>query len=442
MERRLEDILTRPEKAVLMEEGVKAGVDSDAGWEYEYDLNDIEDYYFTLDLTSLRATPPSGPQANNNNKRSGQRLANQKSRTSSHGVLHDEPVASHHSSNTGGSAGELQVLGLHSGNPFVRFNGEHYSCYWSSDLGTQFYISQPGAVERPLRKGHVLDVISTSQVRLLGKPVKLREHKQRNESNGSQQESLTATSAMVVDDQSQNDNAPPPAFSDASMLRRDQGLQIPKDRIKDAATQAQASFLERWSAIKVEKGERDSVPVNPVRHYQLPANMAETRTRTESGQAQGRRTGECDTSKSIPKRQRVDVATINVPDGPRSFRPLLPAPALNYPTKPSAIKQPYADFGPSQSQMAAVMGTVQYDVPSWDQPQPLLSDDMRAQPGLSIMSFVGEHDTGLPAQEDAQSEGTIGSPQSRHATNSGDMDGAVDETERTDDTPKSCQEDV
>ncbi|KYG44814.1 hypothetical protein M433DRAFT_135232 [Acidomyces richmondensis BFW] len=426
-------------QGLVMEDGIQTGLESDSEWEYEYDQNDTEEYYFTLDLTALRATSLAGPQANS--KRSGQRPASQCSRNL-HGTLHDESTASQLASNLGESAGELQVLGLHSGNPFVWFNGEYYSCSWSSELGTQFFISQPGAVKRPLRKGQALDVIGISRIRLLGKPVKLQERIQPNVQNGSQHESWMAIAKTVDDDASHHDHAPPSTFSDGLQLRGGQSLQIPKERIKDAATQAQASFLERWSAIKLKKGETDSIPVNPVRHYQLPSNMGESRMQTESGRVRGPTTGEGDIHERAPKRQRIDAVISNVPEGPLSFRPLLPAPVPDCHTQSSTIpKKPLADFESTQLHLATTLDTVQYDISSWDQSK-FPPNDMSVQPGVNIISYEDGHCAGRHARLEEQAEANVEGPPRRDAVANGDTDAISYEMERADERPNNSEDNL
>ena len=98
----------------------------------------------------------------------------------------------------------MQVLDLHSENPLVKLGESFYSCHWSTDLGTQFYVTKSGVVEEPLRRGHVLDVLGVSRARLTGRPVTL--HRRRPDV-AEQSVGSSAVNAIALDEDDNQANA-------------------------------------------------------------------------------------------------------------------------------------------------------------------------------------------------------------------------------------------
>lgn len=202
-------------------------------WEYEYDENETEYLYFTLDVTTLQSQ--SGLKTTHINK----------------GKTATQPPD------------QLQVLDLHSDNPLIKLGECFYSCNWSTDLSTQFYVAKPGIDENPLRPGHVLDVIGTSRVRLTGDPVTL--HRRRPDAPEKAVGSTTAD-AIALDDAGDvtSTNSTPTAIStteDRVMRKNIKRLATARQNARDPLVKAQASFLERLAIIKHKKGEKDAVPV-------------------------------------------------------------------------------------------------------------------------------------------------------------------------------------
>ncbi|KAK5135752.1 hypothetical protein LTR08_004738 [Meristemomyces frigidus] len=245
---------------------------SDSEWEYEYDQNENEDHYFTVDLTT------HVPAADMMKQRPDNSTAERTARDKHHIPGQDTQIKSLTAGEpaTAKEAGQLQFLDLHTPHPYVKYNDGIYHCDWTTELGTQVYISQPGRTEQPLRPGHVLDVVGMSQVRLLGKPVTLRRH---DEPSPGKDHGAAVANAEMVDNEASDEGDPASAPNDFSTLRPGQPLVIPRNRVKNKVMSDQASFLERLSAVKLKKGENDIIPVSGVRFYDLPSNRDEIRAK-------------------------------------------------------------------------------------------------------------------------------------------------------------------
>ncbi|KAH9828376.1 TFIIIC subunit, partial [Teratosphaeria destructans] len=265
------------------------GHDDDGQWEYEHDENETDDVYFTLDLTSHVSDALINP-AKKRRQRPSKKPAHERPSVPAETANGDQASRVGQPTTTAAgttgeavddpsdeSAGQLQLIGLHTENPFVRFNDRHYSCHWATDLGTQFHISKAGATKAPIRKGYVVDVVGTTRVKLYGKPVTIKERENCDAAHDARA-SASAPSPVATE-------AGAGSSSDVMVVRSGQVLKVPAERITDAKSRTQASFLERLSAIKVKKGETDFVPVAPVKHYVTPTNKAEIRQRALDARA-------------------------------------------------------------------------------------------------------------------------------------------------------------
>lgn len=264
----------------------------DDEWEYEYDPNETDDVYFTLDLTNHDLSALQVKEVSLNGKPKPKLMTAPADRPPSESAgLSPNPESSTNTNNDNPSqdAKQIQIVDLHTPKPYVKFGTSIYSCYWMTDLGSQFYVSRPGVVEEPLRPGNVVDVIALSRARLIGKPTALKQRADYKDPASHQ--GSASSNAIAIDD----DDEPGPSQSTNGNLH-DYGpgkeLIVPPELITDSASEQQASFLERLSAIKVKKGEKDLVPTNAVRYYQPPKNMKEIRERAlaadaEKAKAQG-----------------------------------------------------------------------------------------------------------------------------------------------------------
>ncbi|KAK4548807.1 hypothetical protein LTR36_008580 [Oleoguttula mirabilis] len=374
---------------------------ADSEWEYEYDEHETEHFYFTLDLTTrvsseapLKQSSRSGQSKEataTGDPRNDKRSSETPGRTPSSGPLEVEQNV------TATYGGELQVLDLHTANPFVKFNSGVYSCAWVTDLGTQFFVSRPGVSKHPLRPGNLVDVVGISQARLLGKPVTLRPHNGPDSDNA---EGTSSANTVEVRDDGRSLEEIIPVPSDFSTLRPGQPLIIPRDRYKNHDIEEQASFLERLSAIKLKKGETDIIPVSGVKYYEPPADQDAIRARAlaaepkEAQDVRGQPEPKRQKRPTQPKQPKQPWQSLKSARRPfadlgketkaeKAARlaeaPEEPAPsALLLPRSQQSITSTSDQPMPSQLPYWAYP-TVQYDAPSWDV-EP--ADDSAAISGL------------------------------------------------------------
>nr|POE93515.1 hypothetical protein CFP56_19527 [Quercus suber] len=227
-------------------------------------LRQTEDFYFTLDLTThvpdalaskeksangrLMPTVPVVDEPDDEDELDDDHDRDQRTpgldptRASDHRTLHDEPSS-------------LQFLDLHSDAPLIKFGKGLYRGQWSTDLGTQFYVSRPHVVEEPLKPGNIADVIGISRVRLLSRPVTLRRrpdwvHEDAQSHADGEPLDPTPQEPVAADEAEDGD-------------RDDHGQRptlVPRENLIKPEHKIQASFLERLSRIKMAKGELDPVP--------------------------------------------------------------------------------------------------------------------------------------------------------------------------------------
>ncbi|KAK1068173.1 hypothetical protein LTR74_005878 [Friedmanniomyces endolithicus] len=279
-------------------------MDDQSGWEYEYDPHETEDLYFTIDLTThVPGAIPTQP-VPRNGKRTPKAPESRPTGDSAPGHVDFDAEPR--------PMGTLQLLDLHTTDPLVRFEDSVYSCNWHTDLGTQIFVGQRGGISQPVRPGHVLDVIGTSQTRLLGRSVKLF---LRNDRIDDAPKISPQDPADIPDSGPKETLAATLPPSDLSDLRPGQQLVIPLDAIKDPRQLAQASFLERLSTIKLQKGELDIIPVAGVKHYPQPANKEEIRQRAIATAAVMQNTLSANEPPTIPKvgkRKRRSYAQMGI----------------------------------------------------------------------------------------------------------------------------------
>ncbi|KAK6441711.1 hypothetical protein LTR95_002044 [Oleoguttula sp. CCFEE 5521] len=260
------------EPQVVQAEGDNArDPESESEWEYEYDDNETEDVYFTLDLSTYCPGSIARTEYSTNGKRA--RLTAEESNAG--GKLVDpkavvEDVPSNDTPDEEPKVDELQILGLHTKTPSIKHNNDFYTCNWFTDLGTQFWISDPGVVENPRFAGHVLDVIGSSQVRLVGRPATLKRKRDAypieldDEAALEDEDAEVALSDGAVSD---DETAVPRTLS--PLRTTSKPISIDRRKIKDPHLQGQASFMERLSQLKHQRGERDAhlVPLRTPVYY-------------------------------------------------------------------------------------------------------------------------------------------------------------------------------
>ncbi|EMC95860.1 hypothetical protein BAUCODRAFT_507161 [Baudoinia panamericana UAMH 10762] len=329
-------------------------------WEYEYDELATEDFFFTLDLTTFVPDAVPLPEISRN----GKRKLIVKEPTSERQVSlgdRDDDAQNDDRSTPPKDYGMLQVLDLHSTNPIIKLNNNIYNCNWHTDLGTQFYVSKAGTITKALRPGHVADIVGISQTRLIGKPVTLRQHEDFADLDADLvPATLTALKVNAADNAGMR--AEP---SDLTALRPGEQLIVPPEAIKNPQIAAQASFLERLSAIKLKKGERDILPVGSVRSYVPPKNFEEIRQRAlAEDRERGLDTDDKLFEQPVKRRRRRTFAELGrestgrKPRKPKRKRSEPDPEAVYVPTAPSETA---TSFG-----LQAASATVSYTVPSFN----------------------------------------------------------------------------
>lgn len=268
--------------------------DDEDEWEYEYDPYHTEDVYFTLDLTThvpdalldKEGLDTSIDQKSQwNSATAGNKPieeVQQASPEEGSGDDNDDDNDAHLD-----SLPKLQLLDLHTNNPLVRFNDGYYSCYWTTDLGTQFHVAQATEVPNARHPGTVLDVVALSQTRLIGKPVTLkrRDGTSNVASQNSNSETADAANPIEIDDDGEsNTNETVAPVKIAPIGTPGEPLVIPRVNCKTLAAERQAIFLERLSRIKLKKGENDPVPMYNIKIYKEPADKEEIRERGEAAE--------------------------------------------------------------------------------------------------------------------------------------------------------------
>lgn len=249
-------------------------------WEYEYDDTATEDFYLTLDLTThvpdaLVQKKEKKPRKNFNS----QRFTGRRKQPKNGSADEDESDENDEDESTA-TAGRLQILDLHADNPLVKFDDHVYSCHWSTDLGTQFHVAKAGEISNPRRPGTVLDIVGTTRARLLGKPADLKPRR------GKRLDTIPKPAAAPVQENDDEDSDPEPddepqdlSSQSGWQLEVGKPLRVPRSICPTDLGQAQASFLEQLSEIKLKKGEKDQVAPFAIRIYETPskANMDKMR---------------------------------------------------------------------------------------------------------------------------------------------------------------------
>lgn len=265
-------------------------------WEYEYDEHETEDYYFTLDVTTNKLIAPKNKQKRTKTSSQAEQAdeavdpelrseaAAQKSNTEEERTLLPSP--------TSGKEARLHVIGLHTDSPLIKLNDSFYTCQWSTDLGSQFYVTRRGVFSDPLRGGRVLDVIGLSRARLIGRPATLHRRADRQPDSAQGNAIAPAFEAGYDEFRAGSDRITPaqtPGDIGTNRLptQQERFAEV-QETTSDPELKAKASFLQRLSAIKASRGETDRVPLYGVKNYKIPSNTTEIRERARlADEAQG-----------------------------------------------------------------------------------------------------------------------------------------------------------
>ncbi|KAF1838404.1 hypothetical protein BDW02DRAFT_413243 [Decorospora gaudefroyi] len=149
---------------------------ADDEWEYEYHESETEDFYIPLDLSNVPAAQiPMVSQG-----RPGHPTL-LKSRLRALNAARGQPVDFATDTSDGqetATMGEVQVVGLHTPNPLVMYNGQLLSCHWTSTIGTDMFFVKPDAnaaiPSQPLRSLPSVDLLALGSAKLVAKVGRLR----------------------------------------------------------------------------------------------------------------------------------------------------------------------------------------------------------------------------------------------------------------------------
>ncbi|KAK5011012.1 hypothetical protein LTR28_006321 [Elasticomyces elasticus] len=258
-------------------------------WEYEYDAEETEEFYFTLDLTThlppflpdkfKRPVVPVSTDASAvlSGGPSGQNRRDASVNTTSvgKGSGNDTPAETPAPSNGATPQhssqvlpehlppeSRMQILDLHTTNPLLSYRNALYSCDWATALGTDmFFTNDTDPPHEPLRTGKNFSLLGLSSARLTARPASLRRKATATNTASTQ-------GHPVPQSPGQSAQKPP--------------LRIHTSTFTSTRQVSEARFLERLSAAKRKRDEDDFVHVQAYRSYHRPANAPRTRSEQQS----------------------------------------------------------------------------------------------------------------------------------------------------------------
>jgi hypothetical protein len=222
-------------------------------WEYEYDENETEDFYIPLDLSNVPAAQiPMVSQG-----RPGHPTL-LKSRLRALNAARGQPVDFATDTNNGqemapATMGEVQVVGLHTPNPLVMYNGQLLSCHWTSTIGTDMFFVKPdsnaASPSQALRYLPSVDLLSLGSAKLVAKVGRLRPRDDLFDESSDTQHPNGSTDAPV---DSQGAAAPPPTENTAGH----------QQSTTEEAGPTPANFLARLNEAKAKRGEKSRLVIS------------------------------------------------------------------------------------------------------------------------------------------------------------------------------------
>jgi hypothetical protein len=150
---------------------------ADDEWEYEYDDVETEDLYIPIDLSNI---PKSQKHVEIERRTGHPTLVKTRVRAlnAPHGQQQDAPTIDNANAKQPGLAGEAQIIGLHTENPLVMYNGQLLSLQWAATIGTDMFFVKPdpdaASDETPLRALPDVDLLAMSSAKLIAKVGRLR----------------------------------------------------------------------------------------------------------------------------------------------------------------------------------------------------------------------------------------------------------------------------
>lgn len=149
----------------------------DDEWEYEYDEVETEDFYIPIDLSNV----PKGQKHIDSERRTGHPTllkSRLRALNAQRNKQQDGPAVDGTNGQESANLGEAQIVGLHTPNPLVMYNGQLLSCQWASTIGTDLYFAKPNADAdsevKPLRSLPNVDLLAMSSAKLVARVGRLR----------------------------------------------------------------------------------------------------------------------------------------------------------------------------------------------------------------------------------------------------------------------------
>ncbi|KAL1799575.1 hypothetical protein ACET3X_003612 [Alternaria dauci] len=218
-------------------------------WEYEYDENETEDFYIPLDLSNV----PSAQIPMVSQGRPGHPTL-LKSRLRALNAARGQPAefAANNNNNVQETAtmGEVQVVGLHTSNPLVMYNGELLSCHWTSTVGTDMFFIKPdtnaSTQSRVLRSLPSVDLLALGSAKLVAKVGRLRPRDDLVENFG---DAPQATKVTQTPDDDQSAARDMPAASNTQSITSNNGAS------------ATSNFLARLNEAKAKRGDKSRLAI-------------------------------------------------------------------------------------------------------------------------------------------------------------------------------------
>jgi hypothetical protein len=218
-------------------------------WEYEYDENETEDFYIPLELSNVPAAQiPMVSQG-----RPGHPTL-LKSRLRALNAARAQPAEFAADSNDGqetATMGEVQVVGLHTPNPLVMYNGQLLSCHWTSTVGTDMFFVKPdentSAQPQVLRSLPSVDLLALGSAKLVAKVGRLRPRDDVLDNDSDAQETTQVT---PIPDDNQDTVVRVPSTSDAQSPNSKEGPCV------------LPNFLARLNEAKAKRGEESRLSIS------------------------------------------------------------------------------------------------------------------------------------------------------------------------------------
>jgi hypothetical protein len=222
-------------------------------WEYEYDENETEDFYIPIDLSNV----PNAQIPLNAERRPGHPTllkSRLRALNAARGQLPDttgDSTATQDGTQEMASMGEVQIMGLHTSNPLMMYNGQLLSCQWTSTIGTDMFFTRPqmddSDLHQPLRSLPAVDLLSLGTAKLIARVGRLRPRDDLFKNDEQTQPGIAA-----VDDARQ--------VKDAAIVPPSTAAEDPKPAFSSAMP-ASTDFLARLNEAKARRGETSRLTV-------------------------------------------------------------------------------------------------------------------------------------------------------------------------------------